>query len=645
MRCNFQSISGQGFMTFQDPFTFPLSLWGAQTVFIQGENRDEPMAESNGSGKSNLLEALTFALYGKVSKKLRYLDDVINLDSEEASVEVGFTLDDCYYKIVRKRNRNKTTNELHVYKRHGKPPEEEDLEEIPDSDNTEKQSYIERLIGLSYNSYSHTVMFCQRFQAFPELKAPQRAAVLSEISGANVYLKAAEMAKERVTALRTIITEKEREKRYTEELIAQLDLSKISDMAEEWTEEYEQAYQTLSQELASIKKDLDDYQKKNAKAIKAEELILLTLKDRIKDAETWLLDFPEAVKDKNLKNNQYIQTESQVRTAKTRLAEKSREIDRLEETQAGDCPYCAQPITEKTLQEHIADLKIDFDYLKREWQTLSSILKDEELAYNKAEERVEKLNNLKKEVRQALQDVATREQTITSLKTGADKKLLEHKYVEWDKRLLDKKKEENPFTGMEGEARKKLEEHHKKLEGFVKDITNLNEDLQYFVVWSENFPKLRMMLLDDLVAQLEVECQEWLSKYSNDLSVELDTQRHTASGSIRDEVNITIITPQGKVPYEGYGGGETQKIRMSISLALSSIIADKAEREFNLIVFDEPNSGLDRIGKESNIQVFKDLAEADKTVLVIEHDEYFQDRFDETITVIKENHKSLIQGV
>ena len=83
---------------------------------------------------------------------------------------------------------------------------------------------------------------------------------------------------------------------------------------------------------------------------------------------------------------------------------------------------------------------------------------------------------------------------------------------------------------------------------------------------------------------------------------------------------------------------------MAISLALSSVISDKSEREFNLIIFDEPNEGLDRVGKEANIQVFKDLAEF-KTVIVIEHDEYFQDRFDETITVIKENHKSLIQGV
>ena len=640
MRCNFQSISGQGFMTFQEPFAFPIALWGAQTVFIQGENRDEPMAESNGSGKSNLLEALTFALFGKVSKKLRYLDDVINLDSEEALVQVGFTLNDEYYSIKRNRSKSKT-NEIHIFHR----VKEEDLEEIPDSDNTEKQLYIEKLIGLSYNSYSHTVMFCQRFTAFPELKAPQRAAVLSEISGANVYLKAAEMAKERVTNLKTAIADKERNKAQTEELIANLDLSKISEKAEEWTEEHDQDLQELSQELASIQKELAEYQRKNERAIKAEELIIFTLKDRIKDAETWLTDFPEVVKDKNLKNNQYIKTEAQVRTAKGKMNEKSREIDRLEAAEAGDCPYCTQPITAETLKEHIITLKIDFEYLKREWQTLSSILKDEEEAYNKAEEKVEKLNNLKKEVRQAYAKVATGEQTVTNLKTGADKKLLEHKMVEWDKRLLDKKKEVNPFINMEVDARKKLEEYHKRLEELVKDIANLNEDLQYFVVWSENFPKLRMMLLDDLVAQLEVECQEWLSKYCNDLSVELDTQRATASGSIRDEVNITIITPQGKVSYEGYGGGETQKIRMSISLALSSIISDKAEREFNLIVFDEVNSGLDRIGKDSNIEVFKTLAQSGKTVLVVEHDEYMSDKMDEEVTVVKESHKSFIQGV
>jgi len=626
-------------MTFKAPFAFPISLWGTQTVFIQGENKDEPMAESNGSGKSNLLEALTFALYGKISKKLRYLDDIINLESDEAVVQVGFTLNDEYYSIKRNRSKSKT-NEIHIFKR----VNNDDVEEIPDSDNTEKQLYIEKLIGLTFLSYSHTIMFCQRFVAFPELKAPQRAAVLSEISGADVYLKAAEMAKERVTALRNLIAERERDKKHVEELLEQLDLNKISNMAEEWEEQHGDAIIELHRQMSQTEKELIEYRKKHDRAVKAEKLIILSLQERIKDALTWLADLPEAVKDKETKNNQYIQTESQVRAAKGRLNEKSREIDRLEQAEAGDCPYCAQAITQETLKEHIITLKIDFDYLKREWLTLSSILKDEEEAYDKAEETVRKLNNLKNEVHTANGDVRKGEQAITNLENRVDEKLLIDKMALINTQITSKKVEKSPYIGIEAEARKKMGENHKRLEVLNKEIKELNNDLQYFVVWSENFPKLRMMLLDDLVAELEIECQGWLAKYCSELSVELDTQRHTASGNIRDEVNITIITPKGKVSYEGYGGGETQKIRMAISLALSSIIAEKAEREYNLIIFDEVSSGLDRMGKDGNIEVFKTLSQ-NKTVMVIEHDEYFCEKMDEEITVVKENHQSYIQGI
>lgn len=626
-------------MTFKEPFAFPIVLWGNQTVFIQGENRDEPMAESNGSGKSNLLEALTFALFGKISKKVRYLDDVINLESSEAKAEVGFTLDGAYYKVSRSRNRNKV-NEIHIFK--GTEPEQ--VEEIPDSDNTEKQLYIEKLIGLTFLSYSHTIMFCQRFVAFPELKAPERAKVLSEISGAHKYLVAAKLAAERATGLSMAISDIEHSKESVEKVIASLKLNDFDKSSREWEDGNLETIEDLSAELIVLEQKLKEYKSKFARRVKAEKLLIMALETKYNDALTWTEPLPELAKQSARQNADAIKTDAQINSLKSRIKEKRREQSRIQETKAGDCPYCGQTITQDSLEEHSKELAMDIDYMERELATLESIYKDEWDAYSKTNSEIAKINNLKRELRELHMDIALKKKDLEALEAGKDETAIQDKIESINKQIETIKKAKNPFTGMKEKQAQSLKEEEAKLKEIVTELERQLEDRQYFTVWAENFPKLRMMLLDDIVTRLETDAQTWLAKYCSELSVEIDTERQTQSGNVRDEVNITIVTPKGKVPYEGYGGGEIQKIRMAISLALSEIIAEKAEREYNVIIFDEPNVGLDRVGKESNIEVFKDLAES-KTVLIIEHDEYFQDRMDETITVVKENHQSFIQGV
>jgi len=637
MQCNFQAIQGQGFMTFKDPFVFPIAIFGNQTVFIQGENRDEPMAESNGSGKSNLLEALTFALFGRISKRLRYLNDVINLECDEAVVRVSFNLDGELYAVERKRNRNKTVNELHIYK-------EED-EQLSDSDNTEKQLFIEKLLGVSFLSYSHSIMFCQRFVAFPELKAPERAKVLSEISGATKYLKAAEIAKVKASELEKAIAEETRKAVNIKDILDSLKLNDFDKQSRIWEEEQKRTKDRHRAALKEAREKLKSLQAQHEKAVKAQRLVIATIQEKISDAEQWLVPWQETSDKKVEQANEVIKTDSQCRNLRSRITQKTRELRKMEEAKAGDCPYCGQVITEESLAAHCKELASEIEYMEREYQTLRAILQDEENFLKELNDKINSMNELKKDIRKSKERISIENERLKALEDKKEEEGIQFTINYLLNQLKEMKEQVNPFIDMGLQQAIKVDAEEVKLKAVDEEIRHLQEEKQYYVVWQENFPKLRMMLLDDIVSRLEVESQEWLSNYSSELSIEIDTERPTQSGSVRDEVHITIVTPKGKVPYEGYGGGETQKIRMSISLALSEIIADKAEREYNLVVFDEPNVGLDRVGKEANLQVFEDLTTKDKTVLIIEHDEYLQDRMGETITIVKEDHKSLIQGV
>jgi DNA repair exonuclease SbcCD ATPase subunit len=99
---------------------------------ITGENKDDSSNSSNGSGKSSILEALIFSLYGEGSGK--NLADLVNFNSKSCEVE----LQDDTYKVIRN-----VPTKLSVYKNE---------EEIQFNINTLKQNYLDKVFG-SYDFF------------------------------------------------------------------------------------------------------------------------------------------------------------------------------------------------------------------------------------------------------------------------------------------------------------------------------------------------------------------------------------------------------------------------------------------------------------------------------------------------------------
>jgi chromosome segregation ATPase len=102
---NLKKMSGNGFLTFFDPFEFNFSDYEGKTLQIDGENKDDEMSKSNGSGKSSLLEAISWGLYGELCRKNRYKDEVIynrnGVKAKRAIVEIEFEERGNQYKIHR----------------------------------------------------------------------------------------------------------------------------------------------------------------------------------------------------------------------------------------------------------------------------------------------------------------------------------------------------------------------------------------------------------------------------------------------------------------------------------------------------------------------------------------------------------------
>ena len=91
-------------------------------------------------------------------------------------------------------------------------------------------------------------------------------------------------------------------------------------------------------------------------------------------------------------------------------------------------------------------------------------------------------------------------------------------------------------------------------------------------------------------------------------------------------LNITQL--KERVPYH-LSGGEKKKV------AIASILAVDPD----VLILDEPLSGLDRASKDSIIELLKMLHDSGKTIIVSTHDELLINGIDARIVVMDEEHK------
>jgi len=142
-----------------------------------------------GSGKSSILEAITFALYGDTERLNRSGDDrtynMMNLRSDDLLIDfeciAGKTADLYRFTVKGKRN-SKNFKEVKTFERKAYKWVGEAWIPLPDEENAE------RIIGLSYDNFRRTIIIPQgRFQEFIELKDAERTRMMKELFQLEKY--------------------------------------------------------------------------------------------------------------------------------------------------------------------------------------------------------------------------------------------------------------------------------------------------------------------------------------------------------------------------------------------------------------------------------------------------------------------------
>ncbi|HEX73727.1 MAG TPA: SMC family ATPase [Dehalococcoidia bacterium] len=263
----------RNFMCYRDNVP-PLSFEGIHTACISGDN---------GNGKSALIDAITWALWGR--SRARSDDDLMHSSQNEMEVELDFTVSQQTYRVIRKHSKLKRRGRSGQTILEFQIAIEDGFKSITGNSMTQTQHKIINVLHMDYHTFINSAFLLQGHADEFTVKRPtERKQVLADILGLDIYDELEGQAKELAnqhqtqkaqlqSALKDISDELVQKPAYEAEFEqAQSELSHI----EKVTKEKEARLNNLRQEKESL-------ENKRRQLIELEE----RLTKIVRDLERW----------------------------------------------------------------------------------------------------------------------------------------------------------------------------------------------------------------------------------------------------------------------------------------------------------------------------------------------------------------------
>jgi len=144
------------------------------------------------------------------------------------------------------------------------------------------------------------------------------------------------------------------------------------------------------------------------------------------------------------------------------------------------------------------------------------------------------------------------------------------------------------------------------------------------------------MLIETALPEIENEANMLLGRMTDGrMGLRLETQRATRAGDITETLDIKIADELGTRDYEMFSGGEAFRINFALRIALSRLVARRAEAPLPTLIIDEGFGTQDVGGLEKVKEAINSIQDDFKMILVISHIEELKNEFDARIEVVK----------
>jgi len=381
------------FLAYRDPD--PLNLEGIHVACISGEN---------GAGKSSLLDAITWALWGKARSPSA--DDLIYQNQRETRVALEFEMAGTRYLVIRQRSIEKKTAlsllELQVW-----DPAVNAWRGMSEATMRGTQERIDRLLRLDYDTFINSAFLSQgRADEFTAKPPFQRIQILAAILGLDRWERFEERAKEKVRQSREKIeriearrTEMERELARRQEY--ELQLKEAAGQAEadgKTLAELEKAWAAFEQQRAArteLERQAEETARRSQSAGRELDEARAELEALVKAADPAALEARAAGLrtergELAARPSEQARIQAQIhelgglmgtlRGENDALAPQTeplkKRLEALETSTAPECPTCGQPLTPAHRKRVMAELRGEIDSRRVKYKSNAARLKD-----------------------------------------------------------------------------------------------------------------------------------------------------------------------------------------------------------------------------------------------------------------------------
>lgn len=618
---------------------------------IQGVNDDDTSADSNGAGKSSVVDALCWALFGVTARGAKG-DAVVSLAmKKDCMVEVFMEHGKTMYRVARHRKHKEYKNSLTLHARPSDDPGHVAIDLTKGTD-AETQKEVEKVLGCSMDVFLAAVYSGQ--EAMPDLpKMTDRdlKRLIEEAAGLERIERAYEEARIRRNAISS--------KMDTIEVKRQSCITRIA--RDEASLELKLREQAAFEEGRVVRvNEAQNKVNETAAALREAAAAGIALSPKAKEAAAQIDVLNETLAnfsklDQAARDAETAATKAEASIGRALLIEArntvatiQEQIENVDEALAEPCSECGKPHTED--DRHT--------YLSHRSNRLEDAQKNLKLVEARIREQiadVKKLKELAVAARAAVPDVAAENARRTELQAILDghAELLRTASVakgHWEaakSALAMRESEPNPSTSVVESLRGSIESEAALLAGMTSDHTKLAAELEVADAVVKVFGPagVRAHILDTVTPFLNDRTADYLSVLSDGaITARWSTLTRSASGDLKEKFSIDVANSKGGDSFSLLSGGEKRKVRLATALALQDLVASRATHPIDLWIGDEVDDALDKAGLERLMVILERRARERGTVLIISHNS-LSDWCDNITTVRKSGvWSSVLEG-
>lgn len=125
-------------------------------------------------------------------------------------------------------------------------------------------------------------------------------------------------------------------------------------------------------------------------------------------------------------------------------------------------------------------------------------------------------------------------------------------------------------------------------------------------------------------------------------TIQLEGLKETKEGKIKEEVNAVIsVDGEIDIPIKSLSGGEKSSVDLAIDLSVIRLIEDRTNQGIDVLVLDEPFTGLDQQNIEMVLEILKNSG-LDKRIVLVDHSSEVKEMVDNRIVVVRDGLTSNI---